>query len=89
VAEDTDLLAELEGDQRNAGGRCNTGNLLAMMTETARAEWDKAIANPKYTGASIHRAAERRGITFGEQSLLRHIRRVRRGTGCQCPIPNR
>jgi hypothetical protein len=85
VAEDTDLFAELEGDQKNTGGRCSTGYVLSGMEPEQRAEWESAIANPRYTASSLLRAAQRRNIPFSEQSLQRHVRRIRMGSGCQCP----
>jgi hypothetical protein len=80
-----DLLTELDGDQRNAGGRCNTASVLADMSPEDREQWQAAIANPRYTASSLLRAARKRDIPFTEQSLQRHVRRVRVGHGCLCP----
>ena len=80
-----DLLEELEADQGSKGGTCSTGLVLSKMAEAERGQWEAAMRNPDYTAASIYRAAERRSIPFTEQSIQRHVRRLRNGQGCLCP----
>lgn len=85
MAEDMSLLEELDADQGSQGGTCSTSLILSRMDEADRAQWEAAMRNPAYTAASIFRASERRGLGFSEQSVQRHVRRLRNGQGCLCP----
>jgi hypothetical protein len=86
VAEDTDLFAELEADQRGASPACTVAVLLAAMPADERASFEAAFRNPAYTSTSILRALHRRNYKIGDQPVMRHARRIRKGIGCLCPI---
>lgn len=85
MAEDVSLLEELSADQGSMGSKCGVAVVMLQLPPEQRDEWNAAMRNPAFTAASIYRAAVRRDVPFSEQSVQRHVRRLRSGQGCQCP----
>lgn len=83
MAEDADLIAELEADQGHWNGlACSWRAWLEQQPPDEAAQWRAVLIDKRFTLSSVERALKKRGVKIGRSSLARH----RHGECKQCPI---